>query len=250
MLWTITEQCLNREFPRCEQKSFHTLRIFVFFHVFWYGGHAQKCVERYCGLANKTTLQLYKVSTPCVDDHHFKEEELKSVEDLSKVCSQIVVKCLYLARIERPDILWSVNKLARSITKWTKACDKRLNRLVSYIHHSSAYKQYCYVGNIAQQCRLGLFQDTDFAGHLDDSKSTSGGKWCVLGSHTLVPISCMCEHQTCVSHSSNESEIISLDAGLRMDGISALDLWDLVIDVMHSNPNQKQQDKQARCNPL
>ena len=32
--------------------------------------------------------------------------------------------------------LWSVNKVARSITKWTKACDKRLNPLMSYIHHT------------------------------------------------------------------------------------------------------------------
>ena len=36
--------------------------------------HAKKCVERYCELANKTTRQLYKVSTPCLDDHHVKEE--------------------------------------------------------------------------------------------------------------------------------------------------------------------------------
>ena len=91
-------------------------------------GHAKKCVERYCELANKTTQQLYKVSTPCIDDHHFKEEEMKSVGELSHVCSQIVLNCLYLARIGRPGFLWSVNKLARSITKWTKACDKRLNR--------------------------------------------------------------------------------------------------------------------------
>ena len=61
-------------------------------------GHAKKCVERYCELANKTTQQFYKVSTPCIDDHHFKEEEMKSVGELSKVCSQIVLKCLYLAR--------------------------------------------------------------------------------------------------------------------------------------------------------
>ena len=98
-------------------------------------GHAKKCVERYCELANKTTQQLYKVSTPCIDDHHFKEEEMKSVGELSQICSQIVLKCLYLARIGRPDILWSVNKLARSITKWTNACDKRLNRLISFIIH-------------------------------------------------------------------------------------------------------------------
>ena len=83
-------------------------------------GHAKKCVERCCELANKTSQQLYKVYTPCVDDHHFKEEELKSVGELSIVCSQIVLKCLYLARICRPDILWSVNKLARWNTRRTK----------------------------------------------------------------------------------------------------------------------------------
>ena len=107
-----------------------------------------------------------KYLLPCIDDHHFKEEELKSVGELSKICSQIVLKFLYLARIGRPDILLSMNKLARSITKWTKACDKRLNRLLPYIHHTCEYKQYCYVGNTARQCRLGPFQDSDFAGDL------------------------------------------------------------------------------------
>ena len=148
-------------------------------------GHAKKCVERYCELANKTTQQLYKVSTPCLDDHHRSEEELKSVGELSKVCSQIVLKCLRLTRIGRPDIPWSVNKLARSVTKWTKSCDKRLSRLISYMHHTSEYKQYCHVGNTAKQCRLGLFQDSDIAGDLEDSKSTSGGTLCIFGSHTF-----------------------------------------------------------------
>ena len=167
-----------------------------------------------------------------MDDHQFQEEELKSVGEVSKVCSQIVLKCLYLARIGRPDILWSVNKLARSIMKWTKACDKRLNRLISHIHHTCGYKQYWYVGNTAKQCRLGLFQDSNFAGDLEDSKSTSSGILCVFGSHAFVPISWMCRKQTSVSHSSTESEIISLDAGLRLDGIPALDLWDLIVSVL------------------
>ena len=195
-------------------------------------GHAKKCVERYCELSNKTTQQLYKVSTPCIDDHHFKEEEMGSVGELSKVCSQIVLKCLYLARIGRPDILWSVNKLARSITKWTKACDTRLAHLISHIFHTIQFKQYCHVGNTAKQCRLVRFQESDFAGDLEHSKIVVPKRW-------------MCKKQTSVSHSSREAEIISLDAGLRMDGIPALDIWDLVIDVLHSSYNQSQISKES-----
>ena len=159
---------------------------------------------------------------------------MKFAGELSHVCSQIVLKCLCLARIGKLGILWSVNKLARSITKWTKACDKRLNRLISYIHHTCDYKQYCYVGNTAKQCRLGLFQDSDCAGDLEASKSTSGGTLCIFGSHTFVPISWMCKKQTAVSHSSTESEFISLDTGLRLDGLPALEQWDLIVSVFGS----------------
>ena len=100
------------------------------------------------------TQQLYKVATPCLDDHQF-EEEMQSVGELSVVCSQIVLKCLHLARIGRPDILWSVNKLERAVTKWTRVCDKRLARLISYIHHTSEFKQDCHVGKHYRTMQVG-----------------------------------------------------------------------------------------------
>ena len=50
-------------------------------------GNAKKCDEKNCELANKKTQQLHKVSTPCLDDHHFKEEEMVSVGELSKKCA-------------------------------------------------------------------------------------------------------------------------------------------------------------------
>ena len=96
----------------------------------------------------------------------------------------------------------------------------RLSCLTSYIHHSCEYKQYCHVGNNAKQCRSGLFQDADFTGDLEDSQPTSGGTLCIWGSHTFVPINWMCKKQTSISHSSTELEIISSDAGLRLDGIT------------------------------
>ena len=52
----------------------------------------------------------------------------------------------------------------------------------------------------------------------------------------------MCKKQTSVSHSSTESEIISLDAGLRLDGIPARDLWDLIVAVF-GNTNQSHNER-------
>ena len=67
----------------------------------------------------------------------------------------------------RLDVLRLVNNLARSITKWTKACDRRLSRLISYIHPSRETRQHC---------RMGLCEDSDFA--VEDSKSSSGSVLC------------------------------------------------------------------------
>ena len=129
-------------------------------------GHAKKCLERSCELANKTTQQFYKVSISCFDDHHFKEEEMKSVGELSHVCSEIVLHCLYLARIGRTDVLRSVNKVARSITEWTIHVKTNNISLWVILQH-----------NAGSDCLK-----TDFAGDLEDPESTAGGTLCVFGS--------------------------------------------------------------------
>ena len=100
------------------------------------------------------------------------------------------------------------------------------------------------MGNTAQQCRLGLFQDSDFIRDLEDSKSISWRILCIFGRHTFVPMSWMWKKQISVSHSLTEAEIISLDAGLRTDGFPALDLWNLVIEMLHSSFNQTKKSKE------
>ena len=57
----------------------------------------------------------------------------------------------------------------------------------------------------------------------------------------------MCKKQTSVSHSSTESEIISLDAGLRLDGKPALDSWDLIVAELHENTYQSNQERRDLC---
>ena len=112
-------------------------------------------------------------------------------------------------------ILWSVNKLARAVTKWNQASDRRFARLISYIHRTNDFRQHCHVGNPAQHRRLGVFQDSAFTGDHENSKLTSMEFLVSSGSGTFVPTSWMCKKQTSVSHSSIQSEATSLDASLR-----------------------------------
>ena len=110
---------------RGEKLSFpQNLRISSWFYDIV--GRAKKCVERYCELANKTTQQLYKYLLHALMTTTSKKKKHNLLEK-----SQI--------------------HALRSVTKWTKACDKRLIRLISYIHHPCEYKQYCHVGNTAMQ---------------------------------------------------------------------------------------------------
>ena len=56
----------------------------------------------------------------------------------------------------------------------------------------------------------------------------------------------MCKNQTAVSHSSVESEIISLDAGLRMDSLPALQLWECVLETLSSKSAKGNLESQKR----
>ena len=58
-------------------------------------GHAQNCVGRYFELANKTTEQLFKVATPCMDDHQFGEEEKWIIHSLLTNCSEMFIFYTY-----------------------------------------------------------------------------------------------------------------------------------------------------------
>ena len=64
---------------------------------------------------------------------------------------------------------------------------------------------------------------TELAG----SKSTYGGMPCIFCDHTSILNSWACKKQTAVSHSSTEAEVISLDTGLRMEGLLLQRCWTL-----------------------
>ena len=61
---------------------------------------------------------------------------------------------------------------------------------------------------------------------------------CIFESHTFIPVSWMYTKQTSFWHRSTESELISLDAGLRLDELVVLDLWDMLIEALRSTDNK------------
>ena len=116
-IWlTNTEKCSNRE-------SVHEQLTCYLNQKNWCTRH---CVVLRHGRTCEEILRIWqtKQSSNCIrSPHHVlttmstKKEELDTVGELTKVCSQIVLKCLYLARMGRLDFLWSVNNLARAVTK-------------------------------------------------------------------------------------------------------------------------------------
>ena len=85
---------------------------------------------------------------------------------------------------------------------------------------------------LPKQCRLGLFQDSDFAGDLEDSKSTSRGTLYIFRK------SYICSNKLDVQETNfsfaqfKKDQKSFLCAGLRLDGIPALDLWDLIVLIL------------------
>ena len=74
---------------------------------------------------------------------------------------------------------------------------------------------------------LGCFKNQTLQGALRIQSQPQEVSCVFLEAEHLFQSVGVCKKQTSVSHSSTESEIISLDAGLRMDGLPALDLWDI-----------------------
>ena len=70
-----TARCSSHEFLQdqlisCQILGKRTEKVIAWSYDM--AGHGQKCFERYCELTNKNIEQLYKVSTPYIDDYQFK----------------------------------------------------------------------------------------------------------------------------------------------------------------------------------
>ena len=115
-------------------------------------GHAEQCVQKYLELAQVPVTSLKPVATPSLDDHQLSPEDFETKGHLDKTAARIVLKALYLARMNRAEIIWAVNSLAREVTRWNKACDKRLHRLIAYMKSTKYWKMEIWIGDKFEDC--------------------------------------------------------------------------------------------------
>ena len=81
-----------------------------------------------------------------------------------------------------------------------------------------------WIGDSRDKLFPHFFADVDFAGDVDTQRSTSGFFSVVRGPNSSFTISVGSKRQSCVSHSTPESELVAADFGLRSDGLPSLSL--------------------------
>ena len=141
---------------------------------------------------------------------HKKVEQLQTISSSRKNLNQSENCQKFAHKLSWNDCTWHELDDLTSWCPWTNWQDQSHNGLKHVINDKQSWirifiTQMTIVnivmwGNTAQHCRLGLFQESDFAGDLEDSKSTSGGVLCIFGSRTSVPVS-WCVHETNISFS-------------------------------------------------
>jgi hypothetical protein len=184
-----------------------------------------------------------------MDDHMLKPEDFEQEGSLAGEAARIIMKALYGARLVRYELLWPICSIAREVSRWTRACDKRLHRLISYIHHTIDHSLESFVGDPPELCHPIVYTDADFAGDTISAKSTSGAYLAIAGPNTFAPITAVCKKQTCVSHSSTESEIVAAEHAVRTEGLQALAFWEEVVSLLGTNQKEVRKSKETCGQP-
>ena len=132
----------------------------------------------------------------------------------------------YAARIARWDLLHSVSILTRFITKWTRAHDKMLCRLMAYISQNLSDCLTGYIGDKAEDLFLGIYVDADHGGDVNDCKATTGAIIVLRGPNTWFPLAVICKKQTSNSNGTCEAEMVAASHALRLEAIPIQQLWE------------------------
>ena len=157
------------------------------------------------------------------------EDLIRDLGRLQPIAACFLMKILYAARLGRFALLRATCKLACYTTKWDETCDRRLFRLVCYIHSTLHLRQVGWIGDDLKNVVPHLYADADFAGCERTERSTAGVHLVLQGPNSRFPISGISKRHSAVSNSTPEAELVSGHFGCRHVLLPAQDLWGVLV---------------------
>ena len=168
---------------------------------------------------------------------HKKVEQLQTISSSRKNLNQSENCQKFAHKLSWNDCTWHELDDLTSWCPWTNWQDQSHNGLKHVINDKQSWirifiTQMTIVNIVMWGTRhstadLGYFKNQTLRATLRIQSQPQEVSCAFLEAEHLFQSVGVCMKQTSVSHRSTESEIISLDAGLRMDGLPALDLWDI-----------------------
>ena len=73
--------------------------------------------------------------------------EERAVAALAEISATMLMTLLYSVRVGRYDLFKAVQSLAKLITRWDAKCDKRLHRIMCYVHSTLDHKMIGWIGD-------------------------------------------------------------------------------------------------------
>ena len=170
-------------------------------------------VEFFCEMTGVSKDKLRRVSTPCIPESNMSAEESGQVGELSTYASRILMRCLWLSRLARPDIAFAVQRLASRVPRWTQWEDRQTNRLISYLHSTCDHVMKLSA-EVAAPPSLHVYTDSDFSSCPYTAKSTTGIVYVVRTGQGCFPVIWQSKKQSSTARSTTEAELIALAGAL------------------------------------
>ena len=180
----------------------------------------QECCNRYLEITGEKGFK--KAPTPYLEESTLPIDDYDTQGVLQHCAAKLIMKAYWLARLNRPDVLRALNELSRRITRWSRNDDRKLHRVMAYLHCTKQFRMKCKL-DPDSPWELMLFTDADHSSSAEHPYSTSGSLLVIGGGSSYFPISFQSKRQTAVSRSTTEAEAISLATAVFQDAVPTVD---------------------------
>lgn len=98
---------------------------------------------------------------PSLDEQSIIDDDIIAPGEFSASAAKLIMNVRRATRMCRYDLLYLVTALTREMSRWTRACDKRLFRLMCYVTSNVTLSLASLVGDSLRECKLLLLTDSD-----------------------------------------------------------------------------------------